>query len=254
MSNGRWRNALSRQLLDELVGALDALAQAQTRAVVLRAAPGVAVWSAGHDIRELPRDGSDPLRYHDPLERALRAIRKHPAPVIAMIHGSVWGGATDLALSCDFIAADRTAAFAITPVNLGLPYNASGIQNFITRVGAHVARQMFFTAEPIAAEAAHRHGIINYLLDGTELEVFTYELAHRLAKKSPLALGVIKEQIRILSEANPVSATTFERLEGLRGLVYDSADYREGVAAFLEKRPPVFPGARPDDPAPSEHS
>ena len=201
LANDRRRNALSGQLLDELVSALEQLARVRARAVVLRAAPGAVVWSAGHDIRELPRDGADPITYHDPLERALRAIRKHPAPVIAMVHGSVWGGATDLALSCDFIVADQTAQFAITPVNLGLPYNASGIQNFIARVGAHIARQMFFTAEPIHAEQARECGIINYLVDSSQLQTHTNDLAERLARKAPLAIAVIKEQIRMLSEA-----------------------------------------------------
>lgn len=253
LANDRRRNALSGQLLDELVSALEQLARVRARAVVLRAAPGAVVWSAGHDIRELPRDGADPITYHDPLERALRAIRKHPAPVIAMVHGSVWGGATDLALSCDFIVADQTAQFAITPVNLGLPYNASGIQNFIARVGAHIARQMFFTAEPIHAEQARECGIINYLVDSSQLQAHTNDLAERLARKAPLAIAVIKEQIRMLSEANPVSATTFERIEGLRSRVYASSDYQEGINAFLEKRPAKFTGGKPGDPAPAEH-
>lgn len=253
LRNETRRNALCKQMLGEIREGLDSLAHQQVRAVVLRAAPDVTVWSAGHDIRELPRDGSDPMRYADPLEQALRAIRKHPAPVIAMIHGSVWGLATDLTLSCDFIVADHSAQFAITAVDLGLPYNASGIQNFIMRVGAHIARQMFFTSEPIKADAALQHGIINYLVDEDQLEARTYALAERLAKKSPLALSVIKEQIRILAEAHPVSATTFERIEGLRNRVYDSADYQEGIRAFLEKRPASFPGPAPGDPAPSEH-
>src|SRR5512143_2836983 len=133
-------------MMDELMETLNAFEAARLRVVVLRAAPGAPVWSAGHEIGELSRDGSDPLRYHDPLERALRAVRRFPAPVLGMIHGSVWGGATDLALSCDLLIGDSTASFAITPVNLGLPYNASGILNVVNRVGVHVAKQLFFTA------------------------------------------------------------------------------------------------------------
>lgn len=253
LHNERKHNALCCHLLDELVAQLDELAAQRTRAVILRAADAAPVWSSGHDIRELPRDGSDPLGYADPLERALRAIRKHPAPVIAMVRGTVWGGATDLVLSCDFVVADHTASFAITPVNLGLPYNASGIQNVINRVGPHLAKQMFFTAEPLLAEKACEHGIVNYLVDSEALEARTYRLAKLLATKSPHALAVIKEQIRILSEANPVSATTFERLEELRRQSYDSRDFQEGISAFLEKRSAHFPGIEPGALPPSEH-
>ena len=80
--------------------ALGSLQAQHVRAVVLRAAAGLHVWSAGHDINELPR--RDPLAYNDPLEQLLRAIRTFPAPVVAMVHGSVWGGAFDLVLSCDW--------------------------------------------------------------------------------------------------------------------------------------------------------
>ncbi len=245
LRNERRRNALCKAMLSEIRFVLDEFAHQQARAVILRAAPGVGVWSAGHDIRELPRDGSDPMLYEDPLEQLLRAIRKHPAPVIAMIHGSVWGLASDLVLSCDFIVADPTAQFAITAVDLGMPYNASGIQNFINRVGPHIARQMFFTSEPLLADSAMQHGIINYLVDESDLERETYALAGRLAKKSPFAIAVIKEQIRILTEAKPVSASTFERIESLRHRVYHSDDYQEGINAFLEKRQARFPGRTP---------
>src|SRR6185312_15357441 len=110
------RNALSRALVEEFLAALTDFQKAGARAVIIRAAPDSKVWSAGHDISELPR-GQDPLLYSDPLERLLRAIKTFPAPVIAMVSGSVWGGGTDLALSCDLIIGDESSSFAITPAN-----------------------------------------------------------------------------------------------------------------------------------------
>jgi methylmalonyl-CoA decarboxylase len=98
-------------MASSVVAALESLRAQDMRAIVLRAAPGMNVWSAGHDIDELPRGGRDPLGYNDPLEGLLRAVRSFPMPVIAMVHGSVWGGALDLVLSCDLVIADETASF-----------------------------------------------------------------------------------------------------------------------------------------------
>jgi methylmalonyl-CoA decarboxylase len=75
-----------------------------------------------------------------------------------------------------------------------------------------------------------------------EIEDFTYKMARRIAENSPLSISVMKEQVRILQNASPLSPETFERLQGLRRMVYDSADYEEGRKAFLEKRKPLFTG------------
>jgi methylmalonyl-CoA decarboxylase len=236
------RNALGEVLLDQLIAALDEFRRQQVRVIVLRAATGASVWSAGHDIKELPHGHVDPLGYADPLERTLRAVRSFPAPVVAMVHGSVWSGAFDLALSCDMIVADETASFAITPVNLGVPYNTTGLLHFLGRLPLNLVRELFFTAAPINAQDAAHWGVINHLVPAAELERFTYALAARIAAKAPLAVAVIKEQLRVLTDYQPIAAQVFERIQEMRRHVYDSKDYLEGINAFLEKRPPVFRG------------
>jgi methylmalonyl-CoA decarboxylase len=210
--------------------------------VVIRAAAGVKVWSSGFDINELPVSGRDPLSYNDPLEQALRAIQLFPAPVIAMIEGSVWGGACDLSFICDIAIGCPTSAFAITPAKIGVPYNSTGILHFINVVGPRMTREMFFTARPIDAERALHVGILNHLVPTEELEAFSYAMAAQIAENSPLAIAVIKEQLRLLGNSHPLSPETFERIQGLRRRAYDSADYVEGKNAFYEKRKPVFKG------------
>ena len=101
---------------------------------------------------------------------------------------------------------------------------------------------MFFTADPISAELAMTAGILNHLVSSEKLLDFTMELARRITERSALAISIMKEQFRILSEASPISPTSFERIQGLRRRVYDSHDYEEGIRAFIEKRPPVFRG------------
>jgi methylmalonyl-CoA decarboxylase len=236
------RNCLSVEMLQGLTAGLVELADAEVRAVVLRASPGSPVWSAGLDVHTLPQPGRDPLDYADPLEHVIRQVEHFPVPVIAMIDGGVWGGACDLAFVCDLAIGSEGASFAMTPARLGVPYNCSGILHFLNLVGPRVAREMFFTAEPIRAERAVAVGILNHLVPKAELESFTLAMASRMADNSPLAMGVIKEQLRILGRSHPVAPDTFERIQALRRIVFESADYVEGKQAFLEKRKPVFTG------------
>ena len=236
------RNALSRALIDDLLAALADFRKRSVRVVVVSATVAGGVWSAGHDISELPQGGEDPLNYADPLEQLLRNIRRFPAPVIGMIHGSVWGGATDLVMNCDLVVGDETCSFAITPSNLGLPYNTTGLLQFMRRLPLNFVKEMFFTAAPMSAVLAAQWGIINHLVPSCELKSFTHELARTIASKAPLAVSAAKEQLRVLTDAEPITPEIFERIQHLRREVYSSEDYREGIRAFYEKRKPAFAG------------
>ncbi|MCI0472434.1 MAG: methylmalonyl-CoA decarboxylase, partial [Ignavibacteria bacterium] len=180
LDNPAKKNALSSELLIEIIEALKAFRTKKVRVVILRAKKGVKVWSAGHDIDEIPTNGNDPLGQDAPLEKAMLAIQEYPGPVIAMVEGSVWGGACDMAITCDMIVGTPDSAFAITPAKLGVPYNASGILHFINRLGLSHAKEMFFTAAPIDAETAMHFGILNHVIDNEKIEDFTYNLAERI--------------------------------------------------------------------------
>jgi methylmalonyl-CoA decarboxylase len=242
LNSPRRRNALSAELIEELEKALQEFLEHKITVVILKAAQGSNVWSSGYDVTELPRSRRDPLGYFDPIEKTLRAIQEYPGSAIAMVHGSVWGGACDLVMTCDIVVGDETCSFAITPAKIGLPYNVSGILHFMNRLEVNVAKEMFFTADPVKAERAERVGIVNHLVSSEKLLDFTMELARRIASRSPLAISVIKEQFRILSGAHAIGPEAFERIQGLRRRVYDSHDYEEGIRAFLEKRDPTFTG------------
>lgn len=242
MNHIRKHNALSELLIGEIISAFHEFKQKKARVVVLRAPPGAKIWSAGHDVKELPLTRRDPLGWDDPLRTVIREIETLPIPVIAMIEGGVWGGACEMAFACDIIVATADSTFAITPAKLGVPYNTTGVLNFMHATMRVIMREMAFTAQPVAAARAERLGMINYVVEKEELESRVNKLAGQIKKNAPLSIAVIKEQLRLMESAHPVSPLMFERIQGLRREVYDSHDYKEGLTAFLEKRKPQFIG------------
>lgn len=237
------RNALSAGLLEAFIGQLDDAAASGVRALIVRSATASGVWSAGHDIDELPHGDRDPLTWDNPLEAALRAVRDAPFPVIAAIDGSVWGGACDLVFTCDLVVAVRTASFAITPARLGIPYNTAGVSHFVSALPLHVAKEMFFTADPLTAERAAEFGVVNRLVgDSDEMLVSAQALAERISSLAPLAIRAIKAEMAALTDARMLTSDLFEELSLLRTRAWTSKDYAEGLAAFHERRSPNFTG------------
>lgn len=236
------RNALCEGMVADFMASFSRFAAEGVRCVVLRARPGSKVWSAGHDIDELPAAGRDPLGWRDPLRKLVREIERFPAPVVAMVEGSVWGGACETVFACDLIVAATDATFAATPARHGVPYNVTGLLTFLNAANLSLANEMLFTAEPVPAERLCRLGVINHVVAAEALEGFTYGMAGRIAANAPLSISVMKEQLRTLAGAHTMSPEDFERIQGLRRIVYDSHDYSEGIRAFKEKRKPVFRG------------
>ena len=235
-------NALSIALIEDIKRVAAELKACGIRVVVLRAAPGAKVWSAGHDVRELPTNGRDPLTYNDPLRQLVRAVQETPVPVIAMIEGSVWGGACELVMSCDVVFAAEDATFAITPARLGVPYDIAGVLNFMQRASLPIIKEMLFTAQPMSADRALQVGIVNQVFPIQQLESATYQLAAQITRNSLLVIALLKEELRVLSAATPLTPEGFERIQALRRQIYDSSDYQEGIKAFFEKRMPRFTG------------
>jgi len=241
MQDAAKRNALGHAMLDGLIGAFRSLDAQDVRAVVLRACPGDRVWCAGFDIGELAPD-FDPLAQDGPLQALFRSVVECRAPVIAMLHGSAWGGGTDLALRCDIAVADPTCSLAFTPARLGLPYDTDGLLNVLLRAGMHVAMEMFGTADPVPAERALALRLVNHLVPEAELEAFTFAMAARIAANAPLSVTSAKQQLRALAQAMPLVPALAQRLHEGRRQALRSEDYRDGLAAFHARRSPVFRG------------
>lgn len=238
------RNALSKGLITEIISALNDFSQKDVRALVLKSEQKNKVWSSGHDVSELPQSCRDPLPADDELEILLSSVQSFRAPIIAMIDGEVWGGACDLVMCCDLVYGDDTSSFAITPVKLGLPYTASGISHFLSRLPLNIVNEMFCSALPIGAKRAAEIGILNELLPAANLEAKVYEMAQIIASRSPQAISAYKAQVQMLVDAYSLSPSSYERLQSIRRNVYLGSDYQEGIDAFLQKRSPVFTQAK----------
>lgn len=248
MQDAKHLNCLSEELCTEMREALDNAYKNECVGVVIKSQVNHGVWSAGHNIKELPTDGHDPLAYNVAMEKLLRKVQDLPIPVIAYVEGTVWGGACDLCLSCDMIVAVDTATFAITPAKIGIPYNASGIMHFINQLGINKAREMFFTGMPIQAADALNVGLLNAIAPIEELpQLLEERFLNPLRRNSVLSISAIKRQFRILSRAATViSSESFEKINSFRDKVYRGADYAEGINAFLEKRSPQYTGKASD--------
>lgn len=242
LNNVEKRNCFSHAMINEFLDVLCDFEQSEIWVVILRAPAGSKVWSAGHDILELPAPGKDPLPYAGPFERMLHAIQDYPGPIIAMIEGSVWGGGCDVVLCCDLAFGTENTTFAMTPAKMGIPYNPSGLIHFISKIGLSKVKEMFYTAQPIGPDEAFFNGILNHVVPADKLEEVTLQHVKAIMQNAPKAVCVLKKQFRLLTKGNPIDAETAEQIQALRRAVFNSDDYIEAINAFKEKRKPCFRG------------
>lgn len=240
LNNDRRLNVINQQLINDLKLAREEFFKHEPKVIILKSNRGSKVWSAGHDISELPEPGNDPLHRRDALPKLVRAIESFPAPIIAQIEGSVWGGANEMMVACDLIVAAKSSTFCITPAKLGVPYSVSGLINFIKAVPKHVLNELLFTASPMSAQKLLDVGVINHAVPVSQLDEFTMTLAQNICMNSSIAIKAMKETLRVLSTVISIPTTEIERLEDLRRDAYSSLDYKEGLEAIRNKRKPIF--------------
>jgi enoyl-CoA hydratase/carnithine racemase len=237
------RNAMSVEMWDGLTSILDEWDPDPDVRVVVLTGAGDKAFVSGADISqfEKSRSNADAQREYEKLTSAGRArLTGYAKPVIARIQGFCLGGGLGLAMGADIRIAAESSSFGIPAAKLGIVYGFDMVRRLVSLVGQAHARTILFTGERIGAREAERIGLVNQVVADAELDATVGKLAETIAGNAPLSVRgmkfVIGQAMRDPAERD---------LDGVGRIVascFDSADYREGRTAFMEKRRPVFTG------------
>lgn len=232
-------NALSRALVEQLEGILEALAEDdETRAVILTGS-GEKAFCAGADLKERKTMSPEEVATLVPRLQALtNLVADVPVPTIAAINGVAFGGGLELALACDIRIASSTASMGLTETSLAIIPGAGGTVRLPRLVGTGRARELIYTARRIDSNEACRIGLVQEIAEPEMLMPVASEMAERIAKNGPLAIRAAK---RVLSHESQDADLFAAEQEAYRSII-DSKDRLEGLSAFAEKRPPEYRG------------
>lgn len=211
--------------------------------VVLRGTPG-GPFSAGADIAEFTTLRSDPdgaRRYSDAVEAGEQALIRFPKPTIALVEGFAIGGGTQLAVACDLRVCETGSRFGVTPAKLGIVYALGSTARLVETVGPAWARWILLTGDLVDAETALRIGLVHEVVGAGRVEERVRELAQTLASRARISLVGGKSLVARSVEGR---LEEDDEVQALYRSSWTSAEYAEGVAAFLGKRAPDFASAR----------
>jgi enoyl-CoA hydratase/carnithine racemase len=244
LNNPEKRNPLDHEVLDALAAALPELDRGiEIRCVIITGTGGA--FSAGYDIGSIPAESferdAEALVAH-PFAAAMDAVSAHPFPVVAAINGHCLGGGLELAVRCDLRVCATGAKLGMPPAKLGLIYGHTGLERFIDAIGVAGTRDLFLTGRVVDSEKALRIGLVNELAGDDELADAAVALAAEIAGNAPLSMKGNKHAIEVLARKSALSEAVERELVELRESCFKSADFREGVTAFAEKRKPVWRG------------
>ncbi|MGQ9624568.1 MAG: enoyl-CoA hydratase/isomerase family protein [Candidatus Bathycorpusculaceae bacterium] len=234
-------NAISKEVIDEVLQALEDVRNDENIRVVVITGAGEKAFSAGADIKAMK--GMNGLKARELSTmggRLCDAIESLEKPVIAAINGFALGGGLELAMACDIRIASENARMGQTEINIGLIPGWGGTQRLTKLIGMTKAKELVFTGKMIDARTAEQLGLVNMAVPLEKFKETVWQFASELASRAPVALKVAKALINKGAYISLDSALALER-EGI-GVVGSTEDLQEGVSAFTEKRKPVFKG------------
>ena len=234
------RNALSLELMEELIQALETVAADPEVRTIVVAGAGPA-FSAGHDLSEMVgRDLAFYQRLFDVCTVLMETIHRVRQPVIAKVHGVATAAGCQLVAACDLAVAAETARFATPGVKIGL-FCSTPMVPLSRAVGRKRALEMLLTGDLIDAQKAQEWGLVNLVVGDDSLEEAVAELAEKIARSSPLTVAIGKEAFHAQMELDEHRA--YDLTRSVMAMNALAGDAQEGMCAFLEKRPPSWKGS-----------
>ena len=231
-------NALNATLMGELMEALERFdSDPQIGAIVITG--DERAFAAGADIKEMAEAGAIEMLLRDSISKFDR-IREIKKPVIAAVSGWCLGGGNELAMSCDMIVASETARFGQPEVTIGVIPGAGGTQRLTKAVGKAIAMEMVLNNRTLTAEEALHYGLVNRVVPVERYLDEAMALAAEIAGRAPLAVRLGKEAVNHAFDSFLADGLAKERRAFY--FLFASADQKEGMAAFIEKRPPKWKG------------
>lgn len=232
------RNALNQNVRRQLAEHFTTLGRdPETRCIVLTG--GSSFFAAGADLREIANSSTVEI-YLRRVERLWQAIAECPKPVIAAVNGYALGGGCELAMHADLIVAGENAKFGQPEIKVGIMPGAGGTQRLTRAIGKFQAMKLLLTGLPISGREAFAMGLASEVVPDDEVQARALELARIIAEQPPLAAEQIKE-VLLAGQDAPLDAALMIERKAFQ-LLFSSEDQKEGMAAFFEKRKPIYRG------------
>jgi enoyl-CoA hydratase len=234
-------NALNAQTLAEIRAAVASVGSDPAARVLLVTGAGDKAFVAGADISQMQNFSAlEAQKFSQQGLDTMRSIELLPVPAVALVNGYALGGGCELAMACDWIIAAERALFGQPEVNLGVNAGFGGTQRLPRLVGRAMAMELLVTGRQVKAEEALRIGLVNHVVPGAELLAKGLEVARLIAQKGPVSVRLTKQLVQRGQDLDLDNAASMEAL--MFGLCCASDDQKEGMRAFLEKRPAKFAG------------
>ncbi|MCI4347175.1 MAG: enoyl-CoA hydratase/isomerase family protein [Thermoplasmata archaeon] len=236
-------NIITGRLLEDLAGHILELSKDASVRVLVIAGAGDRAFSGGANIKDMvTMDRAEASAFSTKGQAVANLLERSPLPVIAAVHGFCLGGGCELSQACDFIIASEDAVFGQPEIDIGVIPGWGGSRRLTRAVGVVRARRWILTGEQIPAKTAFKYGLLDRVVPNDRLMEEAMALARELAAKPAVAVAAAKYAVNQAADPSRLLGLEYER--ELWGLLFDTDDQKEGMKAFLEKRPASFPDQR----------